>query len=136
MTPRKEIIMKKIISVFFAMFIIFVMALPAFATTGCDEHVVNYPATPAYTHETGIDIYLCDVCGYEMWHCEECNQYMSIDEISCKNCEKVRAAINSKEQAAINTAEKEVDKSARNILFSILVGIVLGLGFLALRGNC
>ena len=94
--------MKKIISVFFAMFIIFAMMLPAFATTGCEEHIVNYPATPAYTHDAGIEIYLCDVCGYEMWHCEECDQYMPIDEISCRNCEHVRVAINSQEQAKIN----------------------------------
>ena len=104
----------------FAMYIIFICTLPAFATTGCDEHVVNYPATPAYTHEAGIDIYLCDVCGYEMWHCEECNQYMSIDEISCKNCEKVRVAINSQEQAKINQDIKN-EQDAKNFLTGFLI---------------
>ena len=116
--------MKKIISIFFAMFIIFAMTLPAFAATEC-EHVVNYPATPAYTHEVGLDIYLCDLCGYEMWHCEVCDQYMPIHEVSCKNCEELRIALNSVEQNQINTIEEDKDFSTGVSIFIIMMFIGL-----------
>lgn len=117
--------MKKIIATFFALFIILTMALPVFAVE-CEEHIVNYPATPAYTHEVGIDIYLCDLCGYEMWHCEECDQYMPIHEVSCRNCKHVRVAINSQEQAKINQDIKN-EQYVKNFLkgFWIFAAAVL-----------
>lgn len=119
--------MKKIIATFFALFIILTMALPVFAVE-CEEHIVNFPATPAYTHEAGIDIYLCDDCGKEMWHCNECDIYMSIEQVHCENCYNARAARNSQEQAEINREIQE--QQDFNKLFIMLI-VFFGLLMLA-----
>lgn len=127
---------KKTIVIFFTIFILCVTVLPAFATEStsanitCEEHFVNYPATPAYTHEVGIDIYHCANCSHEMWCCEECDQYMAIEEISCDNCEQYRAAIDSQEQAEINQIaknKKEANAFMKGSIIFLLICAIVGI---------
>ena len=129
MTPRKEIIMKKIISVFFAMFIIFVMTLPAFAATEC-EHVINYPAEIVDNSIEGLEVYACSKCNEKVYQCNNCHKAVSLEELHCTNCSDTRVAINSEEE---NLLKEESDNAMVFCVLAIFtVGFICAICFILL----
>ena len=127
--------MKKIVTMFFTMFILCVTVLPVFAAeessdvvmVECEEHMVNFPATPAYTHEVGVDIYYCSNCSHEMWRCSECDKFLSIKECWCEKCGEARMPFNSMEDEKID--QWSIDQKGARI-----IAVILTICFIALIG--